>query len=127
MTVKIKIKITDAITNEVITDSEVTIREYDYEIAKANHECMRQAFPDACVSFFMDNGDLICSPPVNQEIDEDAMDVGMMTWAEYCNKWYKGSLTGPNEDDPDGLSDADLVVLERYEAEDWASRDACPL
>ena len=94
----IHIKITDAITGEVITDNTVTIRDYDSAIAEANHKCMSEAFPNACVNFFMDNGDFICGMPYNQSMDEDAMDVGLMTWEEYCEKWYKGDLAGCNED-----------------------------
>ncbi len=94
----IHIKITNAITGQVETDNTVTILDYDYAIAEANHKCMVQAFPDSCVNFFMDNGDFICGMPYNQMMDEEAMDVGLMTWAEYYDKWYQGDLAGCNED-----------------------------
>jgi hypothetical protein len=51
------------------------------------------------------------------ENDERAYGEGLITWKQYCDKWSKGALSSCNEDD-------DIVILERYEAEDWASRDA---
>ena len=49
------------------------------------------------------------SPPLNQEKDEDSM-----PFDQYMDKWYSGAKE----------SDSDLVTLERYEQEDFASRDS---
>ncbi len=94
----IKIKITNAFTGEVTTDNTVTIQDYDFQIAEANHEYMSQTLGDCFVNFSMDNGDFICGMPYNMKQDQKLLDAGVITWEEYCNKWYKGDLAGCNED-----------------------------
>lgn len=113
----IAIKIIDTRTQEMLVDNVLTINDYDFYVAQANHESMRKAFPDCCVNFTMNNGDFIFGMPLNQEIDERAYDQGLITWEEYCNRWFKGALSGCNED-------SDLDIIDRYEEEDFASRDS---
>lgn len=110
----IKIKVINFLTNEVEIDSQVEVTS-DWETVQNNHNVFRGAFPDCQVNFFIDDNNFIFSPPMNMERDEIAYDEGRMTWKQYCDKWYKGSPVGGNEDDE---------IIERYEAEDFASRDA---
>jgi hypothetical protein len=59
---------------------------------------MSKTLGDCFVNFSMDNGDFICGMPYNMKQDQKILDAGIMSWAEYCNKWYKGDLAGCNED-----------------------------
>ena len=112
----IKIKVINFLTNEVEIDAQREITS-DWETVQNNHNVFRGAYPDCQVNFFVDDKNFICTPPLNMERDEQAYDEGLMTWKQYCDKWYNGSLSACNEDD-------DIVILERYEAEDFASRDS---
>lgn len=112
----IKIKVINFLTGTVEIDSEINVNG-DYEIARANHQAFREVFSDCQVNFTIDDNNFIFSPPYNMEQDEIAYDEGRMTWEQYCNKWYNGSPCGCNEDD-------DIVIIERYENEDFTSRDA---
>lgn len=121
---QVKIKIVNALTDRVEIDNTIEV-DSTLEVLEANHGFMSDTFADCFVNFSCDaSGFAIFGQPRNMVKDEIAYEEGRMTWEEYCNKWFKGSLSGCNEDSPDGLSDADLVVLERYETEDWATRDA---
>lgn len=103
---QIKIKITNALTGKVEVDNTIEV-DSTFEVMQANHACMADAFPDCFVNFFADDSSFICSQPRNMIKDEIAYDEGRMTWEEYCNKWYKGVYSGCNEDDHDGISDAE--------------------
>jgi hypothetical protein len=94
----IRIKITNAKTLEVITDNTVTIHDYDFQIAEANHEFMSQSMPECFVNFSMDNGDFICGMPWGMKEDQDAYYQGRLTYEEYCQNWYQGDLAGCNQD-----------------------------
>lgn len=110
----IKIKVINFLTGTVEIDSEINVNG-DYEIARANHQAFREVFSDCQVNFTIDENNFIFSPPLNMEQDEIAYDNGLITWKQYCDKWYKGSPVGGNEDDE---------IIERYENEDFISRDA---
>ena len=112
----IKIKVINFLTGAVEIDSQINVNG-DYEIAMANHQVFREVFSDCQVNFTIDENNFIFSPPINMQQDEIAYDEGRMTWKQYCDKWYNGSPCGCNEDD-------DIVILERYENEDFASRDS---
>ena len=112
----IDIKVIDLLTGKVEIDSRIKVST-NMDTVYANHEVFRSVFPDCQVNFLIDSKNFICSHPLNMQKDEQAYNEGLMTWKQYCDKWYDGSLSGCNEDD-------DLVILERYEAEDFASRDS---
>ena len=112
----IKIKVIDQLTGKVEIDSQIKVSS-NMDTVYANHEVFRNVFPDCQVNFFIDDKNFICSPALNMKRDEQAYDEGRMTWKQYCDKWYKGCPAMCNEDD-------DLVTLERYEQEDFASRDS---
>ena len=94
----IKIKVINALTNQVEIDSQIEVTS-DYETVKNNHEMFRRVFPDCQVNFMMDDNSFMFSPPYNMFQDEIAYDEGRITWKQYCDKWYKGSLVGGNEED----------------------------
>ena len=104
----IKIFVFDYLTHETIIDSSIEVNG-DIEIAEANHKAFRELFPNCQVNFVIDNNNFFMSPPLNQEKDETDL-----SYDEYMAKWYTGALE----------SDSDLVTIERYDAEDWASRDS---
>lgn len=110
----IKIKVINQLTNEVEIDSQIDVTS-DWETVQNNHNVFRGAFPDCQVNFFVDENNFIFSPALNMERDEIAYHEGRITWKQYCDKWYKGSPVGGNEDDE---------IVERYETEDFASRDS---
>ncbi len=112
----IKIKVIDQLTGKVEIDSQLNVHG-DMDIVLQNHEAFREIFADCQVNFFIDDKNFICSPALNMQKDEQAYNDGLMTWKQYCDKWYNGSQSACNEDD-------DIVILERYEAEDFASRDS---
>ena len=112
----IKIKVTNALTGQVEIDSQLTVYS-DYATVQANHQAFVEMFPDCHVNFFMDDNSFICGVPHNMKQDEIAYDEGRMSWNDYVAKWYNGCPSLCNEDD-------DIVILERYEAEDFASRDS---
>ena len=66
------------------------------------------------------------SPPLNQQKDEIAYDQGRMSWTEYMDKWYTGAVESDDDirEMRDTSIDQDIATLERYDAEDWASRDS---
>ena len=104
----IKIFAFDYLTHETIIDSTVEVNG-DMEIAEANYKAFREMLPNCQVNFVIDSDNFMMSPPLNQEKDEDSM-----PFDQYMAKWYNGALE----------SDSDLVTLERYEQEDFASRDS---
>ena len=108
MTMTIKIFVFDYLTHETIIDSSIEVNG-DLSIAEANHKAFREIFPDCQVNFVIDSDNFMMSPPLNQEKDEDSM-----PFDQYMDKWYSGAKE----------SDSDLVTLERYEQEDFASRDS---
>lgn len=115
----IKIKVINQITGYVEIDSQIEVNS-TWETLSENHKVFREVFPDCQVNFYTEDNEsmsMIFAPAVNMERDEQAYHDGLISWEQYCEKWFKGDLTDRNEDD-------DIVILERYEAEDWASRDA---
>ena len=119
MSMNIKIKVINQITGHVEIDSQIEVNS-TWETLSENHKVFREVFPDCQVNFYTEDNEsmsMIFAPAVNMERDEQAYHDGLISWEQYCEKWFKGDLTDCNEDD-------DIVILERYEAEDWASRDA---
>lgn len=112
----IKIKVINFLTNEVEIDAERKISS-NWKTVENNHNVFRGAYPDCQVNFYVDDKNFIFSPPLNMEQDGIAYDEGRITWNDYVGKWYKGSPMGCNED-------SDLDTIERYEEEDFLSRDA---
>lgn len=113
----IKIKVINQITGHVEIDSQIEVAS-TWETLSENHKVFREAFPDCQVNFSaLGDNSFIFSPALNMERDEQAYSDGLISWEQYCNKWFNGALSGCNEDD-------DLATLERYAAEDWASRDS---
>ena len=92
MTMTIKIFVFDHITKETIIDSAMEINSLTWDIVEANHEKFRQMYPDSQVNFVIDDYNFLMSPPLNQDRDELAWEDGRMTWKDFSNKWYKGSL-----------------------------------
>lgn len=119
MNMNIKIKVINQITGHVEIDSQIEVNS-TWETLSENHKVFREVFPDCQVNFYTEDNEsmsMIFAPALNMERDEQAYHDGLISWEQYCEKWFKGDLTDCNEDD-------DIVILERYEAEDWASRDA---
>ena len=119
MSMNIKIKVINQITGHVEIDSQIEVNS-TWETLSENHKVFREVFPDCQVNFYTEDNEsmsMIFAPAVNMERDEQAYHDGLISWEQYCEKWFKGDLTDCNED-------GDIVILERYEAEDWASRDA---
>ena len=121
----IKIFAFDYLTHETIIDSTVEVNG-DMEIAEANYKAFREMLPNCQVNFVIDSDNFMMSPPLNQQKDEKAYDEGRMSWEDYMDKWYSGALE--SDDDMRELRDIsidqDIATLERYDAEDWASRDS---
>ena len=110
----IKIKVINSFTNEVEIDSQIEVTS-DWKTVQNNHSIFRGAFPNCQVNFFIDDNNFIYSPALNMERDEQEYDKGRMTWNAYINKWYKECPAMCNEEED---------IIERYKAEDFASRDA---
>jgi hypothetical protein len=110
MKMQIKIKITNSLTREIVVDNKIEV-DTDFETVQANHECMRQAFPDCSVSFFFGK-DFICTPALNEELDEAAYDRNEITFEQFVNKWYKDA----NGDIPDEEVErqVDMLLEEEY-------------
>jgi hypothetical protein len=121
----IKIRVINHFTKEIIIDSIVDVPN-DWLVAEANQRVFAGAYPDCYVNFVqLDGTNAIWGTPVNQTRDEEAMDRGEMTWEEYCNKWYKGALSGCNEDDNDGISDEEIErQVDMLLEQDWEMRDS---
>lgn len=120
----IKIKVINALTGKVEIDSTIEVNG-DYAIAQANHTAFSEMYPDCQVNFVIDNDNFIFAPPVNMMLDEQAYENGEITWNDYCNKWYKGSLSGCNEDDQDGISDEEIErQVDMLLEQEWEMRDA---
>jgi hypothetical protein len=120
----IKIKVTDHFTRQTIIDSVVALNEStDWATVEANQKVFSEVFPNCYVTFSCEERDsFICSQPYNMVQDEQAYDSRRMTWEEYCNKWYKGALSGCNEDDmPD--YEIERQIDDLLEA-DWNERDS---
>lgn len=120
----IKIKVTDHFTNQVIIDSVVTLNEStDWATVEANQKAFSEFYPNCYVNFTCEERkSYIFGMPLNQLKDEEAYDKDEMTWWEYCDKWYKGSLSGCNEDDmPD--DEIERQIDDLLEA-DWNDRDS---
>jgi hypothetical protein len=97
MVMNIKIKVINALTNQVEIDGQIEVTS-DYETVKKNYEVFRRAYPDCQVNFFMDEMNWMCYPAYNMIQDEIAYDEGRMTWNEYVTKWYKGCPSLCNEE-----------------------------
>jgi hypothetical protein len=120
----IKIKVINALNGQVEIDSEINVNG-DYAIAEANHNAFSEMYPDCQVNFVIDNDNFIFAPPVNMMLDEQAYENGEITWNEYCNKWYKGSLSGCNDDDNDGMSNEEIErQVDMLLEEEWEMRDS---
>lgn len=110
----IKIKVINFLTNEVEIDAERKITS-NWKTVQHNHNVFRGAYPDSQVNFYVDDKNFIFSPPLNMEQDEIAYNEGRMTWNDYVGKWYKDCPAMLKEDED---------IIERYEQEDFLSRDA---
>ena len=120
----IKIKVIDQLTGKVEIDSQIKVSS-NFETVQANHQVFRNVFPDCQVNFFIDDNSFICAPALNMELDEQAYNDGCMTWKQYCDKWYNGSQSACNEDESDDVTiDLYEELCNRYEVEDFASRDS---
>lgn len=95
---EMKIKISDALTGEIVFDEYYA--EYPYEDlvtfrTEKQREMVRysKTFPNCQVYFSWRvdsnfNWNFQYLMPVNQAADERAVDTGMMSWQEYTDKWY---------------------------------------
>ena len=96
---QINITITNAFTKQLeMATSTYTVAEGSID---TTHDLFSQAYPDSFVNFFWGeegNKSFICGMPHNMKLDEIAHNEDRMTWEDYCNKWYKGALSGCNED-----------------------------
>jgi hypothetical protein len=121
----IKITVINHFTRETIIDSTVDVPN-DWSVVEANHKAFSEMNPDCYVNFVCEEkNSFICSQPYNELQDEKAYDEGRMTWEEYCNKWYKGALSGCNEDDQDGMSDEEIErQIDMLLEQEWEMRDA---
>ncbi len=119
----IKITVINHFTRETIIDTIATGITSTWDVVKQNHQVFCGAYPDCYVNFVCEEtNSYICSQPRNQIIDERAYDEGRMTWEQYCDKWYKGALSGCNEDDmPDDEIERQVDMLLE---QDWAERDS---
>ena len=116
----IKIFVFNAITQETIIDSAITVTvDETFETAQANHQFFKELYPDCNVNFVIDQDNFIFGMPLNMEKDEQAYDEGRMTWEQYSNKWYRGAL----ESDSD-MRDTIDYEIDRLEVQDFASRDS---
>ena len=121
----IKIFVYDYLTHETIIDNTIEVNG-DYEIAEANHKAFRELYPNCQVNFVIDSDNFLMSPPLNMQKDEIAYDQGRISWTEYMDKWYTGAVESDDDikEMRDTSIDQDIATLERYDAEDWASRDS---
>ena len=119
----IKIKVINHFTKEVIIDSTVSLNESsDWDIVEANHKAFSEFYPDCYVNFVCEErNSFICGVPLNQWKDEEAYDKGLMTYEEFCDKWYNGSLSGCNDDIPEDEIERQIDTLLE---EDWNDRDS---
>jgi hypothetical protein len=97
-TVSIRVNIYNSLTHSLLTQSEVQVQNYSFEIMEANAHIMSEMMPDCLVSLYASNGDFTCLPAFNMVKDSKAYDRGELSWEQYCNKWNQGSLAGCNEE-----------------------------
>jgi hypothetical protein len=93
---KIKVKITDALTGEVIRDNEVETPEYSHEQMSEFHKKFERKYPNAHINFswFPKRAKQSCfiyGMPLNMKLDEKKLDKKQITWEQYEKKWYSGS------------------------------------
>ena len=123
----VKITVRNHFTKETIIDSIAKGIQGGWATVQKNQKVFANAYPDCYVNFVEVDDDgmyldgFIFGMPVNQEKDEEAYENGHMTWAEYCNKWYRGDMAGCNEDMPD--DEVERQIDELLE-QDWEERDA---
>lgn len=84
----IKILVTNAITGNVEINSTVEINSYDFDTMHRNAQTFSDTFKDCYVSFYASNGDFVSIPPKNQTDEELLVDLGLMSYEDFCNKWY---------------------------------------
>lgn len=116
----IKIRITNALTGQVEKDfTAKTVDSVTAEAIEYMHDGYKKGYPDSHVNFIWDDGkSFIFGVPYNMSQDEIAYEQGRMTWKQYCEKWYKGALSGCNEDD----SENDFKFTFETEAELWKAQ-----
>lgn len=94
----IRIRIKDAFTGQIITDNDIRVNDYSFEIMNDAHRMFEQAFPNCFVNmavmFDSENldglgyGDFICGQPFNMKLDEKMVEGGFMSYEEYDAKWH---------------------------------------
>jgi len=95
---EISITIINALTDQVEFNSKDSLAEVSIDAA---HKLYSEAYPNSHVNFFWGeegSKSFICGIPHNMKRDEILYNAGLMTWEDYCKKWYKGALSGCNED-----------------------------
>lgn len=93
---EISIRITNALTGQVEINVTESIAEASID---AVHKLFTEAYPNSHVNFVCEGSKtFIWGAPHNMMQDEIAYNEGRMTWEDYCKKWYKGALSGCNED-----------------------------
>lgn len=95
----IKILVYDYLIQETIIDNTIEVNG-DYEIAEANHKAFRELYPNCQVNFIMDTRNFLMSPPLNMQKDEIAQQEGRITWQEFMDKWYAGTIERFDDDMP---------------------------
>lgn len=96
MTTSIRILVRNAITNELVidnADSPAVVNDFSFSVMEENAKAFSEMYPDCTVSFYADtkpHASFVLRMPLNQQIDEKRMDLGLMTWDEYVSKWYGG-------------------------------------
>lgn len=122
----IKITVMNHFTRENIVDTLMENCTSSWEDVEKAHNIMSRVYPDCYVNFVdEENHNFICAMPYNQRQDEEAYDKGLMTFDQFCAKWYKGAHSNCNEEDYDGISDEEIErQVDMLLEQDWAERDS---
>lgn len=97
---KVKILVYDHLAHETVIDNTIEVMSNDVEIAQRNHKAFREMYPNCEVSFIMDTRNFFISQPINMEKDEIAQQEGRITWQEFMDKWYAGTVERFDDDMP---------------------------
>lgn len=92
----IRVKITNAHSTEVITDTTMNCGCSDFDTIHQLHTQMSKSNPDCFVNFSWEQS-FICGQPENMKRDEQLVDEGTMTWDEYSDKWYGRTTESPED------------------------------
>ena len=104
----ISIKAINSITGEMVIDMDMDLSQAGHlnqdidKVASRNHSYFERLYPDCHVNFRYTGSDgtesFIFGMPYNMKLDEQAYEDGKITWEQYVSRWYKGDMSGCNED-----------------------------